>query len=170
MHIKFLKTVDNFKKLENEVMHLCEKLNPPNNQIICQSLCKDDSDWFGGIGRIDDLEEKNEASYNYINKNLKNTEIEKIINYYKGFRSRIMILPPRQCYSIHADPTFRIHIPILTNEQCWMIWPESNHCVRLYQGGEYLTDTTKKHTFINGSTKPRIHLVIVQNLMKFDEK
>lgn len=168
MHVKLLRPVNKFDKLKQEVLDLCERLNPVSNQIICQTIEEHDDDWTCGIGRIDDLDEKDETLYKHINKNLKNTEIEKLILNYSGFRSRIMILPPKQCYSIHADPTLRIHIPITTNDQCWMVWPEYNDCQHMYSGGEYLTDTTKKHTFINGSTQPRIHLVIVQNLLKIE--
>lgn len=168
MHLKCLEKVDNFEKLKKEVLDLCENLSPSSNQIICQTLEENDNDWSSGIGRIDELEEKNEILYKHINPLLRGTEIEKLILKYQGFRSRIMILQPRQCYSIHSDPTTRIHVPIVTNDQCWMVWPEYSECHRLYAGVEYLTDTTKNHTFINGSRLPRIHLVIVQNSINFE--
>ena len=72
-----------------------------------------------------------------------------------------MIMEPRKSYSIHRDIFKRVHIPIITNEQCWMIWPYENECHQLQTGKSYITDTTKSHTFINGHINlTRIHLVM----------
>lgn len=74
------------------------------------------------------------------------------------FRTRIMRLHPYQCYSYHIDPTQRMHIPLITNENCFMIIEDT-----LYRypadGNHYLVDTTKIHTFVNASLEERIHIV-----------
>ena len=74
------------------------------------------------------------------------------------FRTRIMRLRPYQCYSYHIDPSPRIHIPLITNENCFMIIDDM-----LYRypadGNYYLADTTKIHTFVNASLEDRIHIV-----------
>lgn len=74
------------------------------------------------------------------------------------FRTRIMRLRPYQCYSYHIDPSPRIHIPLITNENCFMIIDDV-----LYRypadGNYYLADTTKIHTFVNASLEDRIHIV-----------
>jgi hypothetical protein len=152
--------IDNFQLLQNEIEHIIQKVGFEKNQIICQSLKDNPNQWHLGIGSIEQLEEKEEQQYNQLHTDLVGSYLEKIINQHKGYRTRIMLMPPRHCYSIHADPTKRIHIPIITSDQCWMIWPKSNACYRLETTLCYITDTTQPHTFINGGLENRIHLVM----------
>jgi hypothetical protein len=74
------------------------------------------------------------------------------------FRTRLMRLKPYQCYSYHVDPSPRIHIPLITNPNCFMIIDDI-----LYRypadGNYYVADTTKIHTFVNASTESRVHIV-----------
>ncbi len=74
------------------------------------------------------------------------------------FRTRLMTLKPYQCYSYHVDPSPRIHIPLITNPNCFMIIDDI-----LYRypadGNYYVADTTKIHTFVNASTEYRVHIV-----------
>lgn len=82
----------------------------------------------------------------------------KIIKDLGMFRTRLMVLNPYQCYSYHVDPTQRIHIPLITNPNCFMIIDDI-----LYRypadGNYYLADTTKVHTFVNASKEDRLHIV-----------
>jgi len=160
MMVLKLDRVANFLKLTKEVVDLCKKINPETNQISCQTLDPAVDDWGTSNGRIDELPEKNEELYCHVNPSLKDTELEKLIKRYNGFRTRIMVLDSRKCYSVHSDPTPRIHIPIETNDQCWMVWPDDSECYQLPLGSAYWTDTRKNHTFLNGSTKTRIHIVM----------
>ena len=163
MLVRPLYAIDNFNTLVNEVLDIIESVKFEKNQIICQSLFGDTDNWRSGIGRIEELPDQEEKNYNQINSKLKGTYIEKLILQHSAYRTRIMLMPPRQCYSIHADPGQRIHIPIITNDQCWMIWPKFNSCNQLEASRAYLTDTTKPHTFINGGTENRIHIVMCVN-------
>lgn len=166
--VNILEPADAFFELKSEILNLVEKHADDRNQVICQTKTPNSEDWYEGIGSIDDLEEKNEESYKFINPNLRGTKLEKIIEKFDGFRTRIMIMPPRQCYSVHADPTPRLHIPIVTNDQCWMIWPFENYCKRLIEGYVHLVDTTRSHTFINGSgSEKRIHLMMCLSRKNF---
>lgn len=160
MMIVTLDRVTNFLKLTKEVSDLCKQMFPQTSQISCQTLDPKVDDWGASNGRIDELQEKDESLYHHVNPSLKGTELEKLIKKYNGFRTRIMILDSRKCYSVHSDPTPRIHIPIETNDQCWMVWPDQSECHRLPLGSVYWTDTTKNHTFLNGSTRSRIHIVM----------
>lgn len=160
MMIKPLGICDSFDVLTSEILSIVETFGKNSPQIICQTIEKNSEDWFSGIGSIYELEHQDEDLYVHLNPNLKETILEKLIVKYNGFRTRIMILPPRNCYSIHSDPTPRIHIPIISNSQCYMIWPNHSRCLQLNNGVIYWTDTTKQHTFINGGTEPRIHLVM----------
>ena len=73
-------------------------------------------------------------------------------------RTRLMKLHPYQCYTYHVDATPRIHIPLITNKNCFMVLDD---IVERYpaDGNHYWVDTTKMHTFVNASTEVRIHIV-----------
>lgn len=155
--------VSDFSKLVEEVNSIIQLVGFQKNQIICQSLDSDLDNWHLGVGSLEELAEVEERRYCNINSKLKNSLLEEIIKQYNGFRTRIMLMPPRQCYSIHADPTPRIHIPIVTNDQCWMIWPNHQTCKQLQTNLVHWTDTRKPHTFINGGLENRIHIVMCVN-------
>ena len=161
--LKILKQVDDFELLKKEILELVDRVGfqgPYKNQIICQSLTEGVEDWETGIGSIEELEVRQEQEYKYLQPSLTGSQIENLINEFLAFRSRIMIIQPKSCYSVHGDPTPRIHIPIVSNKSCWMIWPNNQVCRRMPTGIIYLADTTINHTFINGGDKPRIHLVM----------
>jgi hypothetical protein len=164
MLFKITEQIDNFKQLQKEILDLIDNVGFKNNQIICQGLVTDSADWHTGVGRIDELEDQREQEYSVLNPALNGTYLASIIEKYQGFRTRIMCMPSRQCYSIHYDPTSRIHIPIVTNLQAWMVWPFHNECHRMPTGNIYWADTTKPHTFMNGHSENRIHIVMgIQN-------
>ena len=74
------------------------------------------------------------------------------------YRTRIMTLPKKSCLTYHSDPTMRVHIPLETNDQCFMLIDRTAHHLK-DDGSTYLCDTTKLHTAINASLSPRTHLV-----------
>jgi hypothetical protein len=164
-----LKPIENFDRLKLEVLELIKELGQGLTQIMCQGPDPENHDWNTGSGRISILNIKEESDYCYLNPRLKGTELEKLINEYQGFRTRIITLTGRKCYSVHADPGLRVHIPIVTSDQSWMVWPYDNYSSRLETGHSYLTDTTKNHTFLNGSLADRIHIVMCVNLTLQDQ-
>lgn len=76
---------------------------------------------------------------------------------YKIGRTRLMLSKPKTCLSWHHDSTYRLHIPVVTQEGCWMVW--ENCTLHMPEGSCYWADTTQWHTAFNGSFKNRIHLV-----------
>lgn len=161
MLVVSLENIKDFSLLQQEVLNLVDSLAEKNlQQISCQQLEPDGDDWTAGVGKIAELDHKDEPSYKFINPKLKGSILEEYIKRYNGFRTRIMIMPPKQCYSVHFDPTPRIHIPIITNEQSWMVWPYENKCYQMKKGQVYWTDTRKYHSFFNGSDSNRIHIVM----------
>ncbi len=163
--VKDLGPVENFKKLTQEVIALMIKIGPTrpekSYQIGLQSTVPNNEDWSSGIGQLKTLDDKNEENYIHINPSLAGTEIENILKKYEGFRARIMVMQPGKAYTVHDDPTPRIHIPIMTNKNAWMVWPYNNFCAQLKAGNAYWTDTTLHHSFMNGdSSMPRAHIVI----------
>ena len=74
------------------------------------------------------------------------------------YRTRLMNMKPKTCYSYHWDPTKRMHTPLITNENNFFVIDDE---VSRYpaDGSYYLIDTTKKHTFVNASFENRLHIV-----------
>lgn len=155
--VKQLETIENFEQLKLEVLNLVDKHDI--SQIMCQGTADDPDNWLAGSGRVDRAH-VNEREFCFINSAIRGSVLDYYIQKYKAYRTRIMIMPPRHCYSVHPDPTPRIHIPIVTNNQAWMVWPYNNQCYQLATGISYWTDTRKYHTFINGENVKRIHIVM----------
>ena len=161
MLVKYLENIENFPKLAEEIMELISKVQFKDNQISCQGLTADQDDWHSSVGSLKKLDDQNEENYIHINKSLQGTVIESVITRFGGYRARIMSMGPRKCYSVHADPTPRIHVPIITNDQCWITWPYDNYSQHLVEGRAFWTDTTKQHSAYNGHEMlERIHLVM----------
>ena len=88
--------------------------------------------------------------------------INSIIKDLKMYRTRVMKLKPKTCYTYHQDTTKRIHIPLVTNDKCFFI---INSQVKHYpaDGNYYVVDTTQMHTALNASKEDRIHIIGVIN-------
>jgi len=132
-----------------------------------------ENDWFCSVGKRYDLVH-NERAYSEVNKDLKNTHIEKLIQEHnKFFRWRLMKLNHRSNYSIHNDgvdsddiANIRIHIPVKTNDKCYLAFfnnkqvdNQSGMFYNLKKGNVYLCNTTGYHTALNFSDEPRWHIV-----------
>lgn len=83
--------------------------------------------------------------------------INRYMNKYGLRRTRIMKSNPKSCLTIHQDMTKRVHIPLITNPDCFMMIDDQVHY--LQPGKIYLTDTTKRHTAVNASSTYRVHIV-----------
>lgn len=103
-----------------------------------------------------------EKEFVTFNKELENTYLyevyQKINNYTKIARMRIMILDQKTCLTWHRDLQKRIHIPIITDEKCKFVVEDSAFYLPA-NGDAYVVDTTKYHTVLNGSRIIRIHLI-----------
>lgn len=87
--------------------------------------------------------------------------IEKVKQQYGGYRGRFMMLKYKTCLSMHEDESPRLHIPIITNPDCFMIIND-NIC-RFPFGKAYIANTLLPHTAINAGKKDRTHLVFCLN-------
>ena len=113
-----------------------------------------DDQWTSAVGKhIDD-----DFIYNNLNVFFKDTEFEKIINEYNLTRSRLMWVNPYACYSMHQDQTPRLHIPLITNSECYFVFKHTKP-INLPIGNIYRVETRVPHTFINCSDSPRLHFV-----------
>ena len=114
----------------------------------------DEDPWSSAVGKS----QGGELDYTNLNPFFKDTVFEEIINKYNFKRTRLMWVGPYACYSMHKDKTPRIHIPLVTNPECYFLF-YPGQLINLKTGHVWWTDTTKRHTFINCSDQHRLHLV-----------
>jgi len=81
-----------------------------------------------------------------------------VLEYLGVYRARLMNMAPKSCYTYHKDPTKRVHIPLITNENCFMVIEDRCYWYPA-DGNFYLADTTKPHTFVNASRDWRLHII-----------
>lgn len=129
----------------------------------CQSLIYDWDKYDSKIHNEPPLRDVilDEKSFNITCDIFKNTYVEYIIERLKEeyhiYRGRFMMLKYKTCLSVHVDETPRLHIPIITNPDCFMV--VNDQVCKLPYGGTYIVDTTLPHTAINAGKKDRVHLV-----------
>jgi len=113
-------------------------------------------DPFYGIGNLKTADHYEEEFHFPLFEKLEYTN--KIIKDLRIVRTRVMRMKPKTCYTYHRDWTKRLHIPLITNENCMFIIDDE---VKRYpaDGNYYIVDTTKMHTAINASFEERIHIV-----------
>lgn len=110
--------------------------------------------WSSAVG----VSKGAELAYTNLNPFFKNTIFEEIINKYNLLRTRLMWISPMSCYSMHKDTTPRIHLPLITNPECYFVFKQGI-VEHLKAGKVYQTNTLEDHTFINCSNQSRLHLV-----------
>ena len=72
-------------------------------------------------------------------------------------RGRYMMMNWKSCLTYHNDETPRIHLPLITNDGCFMIIDDKTE--KLHESTTYLVDTTKRHTALNAGEHLRFHMV-----------
>lgn len=111
-----------------------------------------------GIGKIEWSEGYTEKDFTKLN--IPDTwEISRFIRENNLYRTRIMKLNPKQCYSYHVDRSPRIHLAVQTHPHCFFV--EDDKLIHIPDDGyAYLVDTTKYHTAMNCTLDfERIHIV-----------
>ena len=84
--------------------------------------------------------------------------VNSIINEHNLTRTRVMKMARKTCYYWHNDHTQRLHIPVITNPHCFLVFEDGP--VHLPATGKaYIIDTTKYHSAMNASKEDRIHIV-----------
>ena len=134
---------------------LLELNNVPKHSQICLQGVEGNNDPFYGIGKVLDLNHKEEE---FILPNFNLPYTNSILKSLNMYRTRVMIMQPKTCYTYHLDLTKRIHIPLITNDKCFFVIEDK--VVRYpADGNYYVVDTTKMHTAVNASFEERIHIV-----------
>ena len=160
MHIEVLEEIPNFKKLLEEINTVKVSLKKGWNNIGQVGLqghkpdlapLKEHRSSIGSVGKLRYPE-------NYFKYSLWNIPtLNRIFEKYGMVRTRIMQSDPKSCLTLHHDLTKRIHIPLITNDQCFMMIEDNVYYLK--PGNVYLTNTTLKHTAVNASKSSRIHIV-----------
>ncbi len=110
--------------------------------------------WNSAVGKS----RGKELAYTNLNPFFAGTVFEQLINQYQLKRTRLMWLNPMGCYSMHRDSTPRIHIPLITNSECYFVF-KRGIVQHMPAGSVYRVDTTLFHSFMNCSDHARLHLV-----------
>lgn len=100
-------------------------------------------------------------AYTELNPFFKDTIVEDIVTKFNLLKARFLWVGPMTCYSMHRDESPRIHIPIITNTQCYFVFKGNDTSIiqHMPAGSVYWTNTMETHTFMNCSERPRLHLV-----------
>ena len=130
-------------------------MHVPNAPQVALQGVEGNSDPLYGIGKLSGIKHK-ENEFIIPNFNIEYTN--SILKRLGMYRSRLMTMRETSCYSYHKDPTKRIHIPLVTNDKCFMVIDDIVHRYPA-DGNYYIVDTTKMHTAINGSWEDRVHIV-----------
>ena len=108
----------------------------------------DENDFEGAVGRAYTLRHDETDFVVPLYKDMPYTY--SILEEYKMYRARVMRLTQGKCYSYHRDNTWRVHIPLVSNDTCFFVI--NDEIFRLpADGSVYLVDTTKVHSAVNAS-------------------
>ena len=154
-----------FPKGTNQIAVHCREETAPNFQLTegCNSLF---FDWDAYDPKIHSKvpkrnEQLKEIDFNKVCDLFKNTYIETVINLlnnkFKVYRGRFMYLRYKTCLSSHIDDSHRIHIPLITNSNCFMVIDDVIY--KMNEHATYITNTTLEHTAVNAGITDRLHLV-----------
>lgn len=126
-----------------------------NNQLSLQSP---DGNMETGDGKIEWHKGYEETDFTALNIDPR-WEISKFVTENNLYRTRVMLLEPKQCYTYHFDRTPRVHLAIDTHENCFItVDDELRHIPE--DGHPYWIDTRKNHTALNGTMDfHRVHIV-----------
>lgn len=129
------------------------------------------TDWNQSCGWL--AKGNTEQMFSQIHEQLKGSEIHKYLEWlpFPVFRTRIMVMTPGRQYSIHKDPTRRLHLPLVTNEKAEFIFTEDEFRVHMPADGRlHVVDTRRSHTATNGGEQNRIHIVsVIPNEINLDQ-
>jgi hypothetical protein len=156
------------QKIDNEIdLGLIQeelKVLPPYETQICLQGVEGSDDPFLGCG-VDggknSWERKQTHRYRTRDFKFPIFDMPYLNGLLSGFgmtHTRAMILKPKTCYSYHKDRSKRIHIPVYTNEDCWLILNKTVFHAPA-DGNHYIVDTTNMHTAVNTSQEDRLHIL-----------
>jgi hypothetical protein len=171
MYRQFKSRYPKFKEVVAQAVELATKfnlgndiINQPDGQIAIQHYELDVNDHHAGIGKSSVKTPQWEQSFCNLQPAYKDTAIAEYLDWLEVpvYRTRIMLSRPKTCYSIHRDYSPRLHLPLVTNDQCYFLFKNPEKMIHIPADGKtYWVDTRRYHTFLNGSIIDRLHLVMI---------
>lgn len=108
--------------------------------------------------------EFSESDVNTVLDIFNNTEtkkcVETITKYTDTCRARYLTMLPSQTYRMHNDRGWRLHIPIVTNEECYFFHKGEMPYHMVADGSCYIVSVDHQHTAMNLSEENRTHIVM----------
>jgi hypothetical protein len=171
MYKQFKPEYPKFNEVVAQAVEIVAKLNlaqdivnQPDGQIAIQSNELNVNNHRAGIGKSSAKTPEWEQSFCHLQPKYKDTAIAEYLDWLNvsTYRTRIMLSRPKTCYSIHNDYSPRLHLPLVTNDQCYFLFTNPEKMIHMPADGKtYWVDTREYHTFLNGSTSNRLHLVMI---------
>jgi hypothetical protein len=108
-----------------------------------------------------------------VNQEWKGTPFEDLLielEQYSIGEARLIKLGPGTCYRSHADIDDRIHLNLLSNDQCYLINLITNEMHKTSADNKiYYMDGSYVHTAANFGSSPRVQLVARVRLSNYDD-
>jgi hypothetical protein len=170
MFREFKEPYPKFNILVEQLKDISDRLNPydqfvnPDGQISIQNNQGNVTDWSSGIGKSQAKTPAWEQQFNNLQSELVGTPVDEYLQWLNVpvYRTRIMVARPKSSYSIHKDYSPRLHLPLITNSQCYFVFKQPAEFIHMPADGRtYWVDTRREHTFMNGSVDNRLHLVMI---------
>jgi hypothetical protein len=171
---EFKKPYENFTDVVEQCVQLAKDHDlenmwtNPNAQLAIQTTNSNLTNWSTGTGASPNKSKNWEKEFCYIHPDLKNSPVDNYLSWLgvPVYRTRLMLSRERSCYSIHKDYSPRLHLPLVTNDQCKFLFTDPVELISMPADGRtFWTDTRKPHTFINCSNQQRLHLVMIVDEM-----
>jgi hypothetical protein len=148
-------------KLKQSLAGYLSELNPANRQVGLR--------WANGFTGVGDLRNQKSNPMGYKEADFNHwapetdylQEVSKNLGVSDHGRVRLLLLPPNVCYTFHRDAGWRLHIPLTTNKNSFIV--VHGKLWHLPLGNSYLVNTDHEHTALNGGDTDRVHIVYGRN-------
>lgn len=137
-------------KMQQEIEQLVSEYGWDGDQISLQSP---DGNFHTGNGKIEWSSGLSEEDFVEIN-TPDDWELTKFLKQENLYRTRIMNLQQKRCYTWHQDRSPRVHLAVKTHPACMMIVEDSVFHIPA-DGRPYWVDTRKFHTALNAMPWPK---------------
>jgi len=164
--VKIVGNPIDLERLQQDTLAIIAKYPFPDSRQICLTNCEHDAPaearLYGGSGRLTDGDEFKFRTFNEEFKGTYFHEIyRRISEKYVVGRTRIALLKPRQCYSMHRDVSlYRYHVAIFTNPECFLVYEQFGIRHIPADGNIYRIHSRERHSAFNGGESDRYHLII----------
>lgn len=152
----------NVDKLKESLYNIIKIRDWKQNQISLQHRqgISNINDGIGSLWYNEDV--KSDIEFNEWYDDLKQEYLIEVLENlpFKVYRTRIMNIKPKRCYTMHRDKSIRFHIPIDTAEDKGRFIFDHGEVLNMPEGSCYILNTKLQHTAMNCHPElDRIHIV-----------